>query len=414
MRKIFAAVLALLLFLALPATVTAAEGTAVIGGIENDTWFTKYGNVNTSCSARDFVEELGFTWGDTVTVTFLDTALTLPVVPDYSYVESGQPAVIVRRDQEGKPEREVSLAINMGNFAEAYGLGKKLTDGDSWHWQAAENVSFPVEVTFRLAEKEGYLAQVLLHELNRTNERGDYPHLTDEEFANFRPILPGKLYRTCSPINPELGRNTYAQAALERAGVTVIMNLADTRQEAEGYPGFRDSYYARQKVVFLSLGIDVTEESFRAGLAKGLAFFAENEGVYAVHCTEGKDRAGFVSALLECFSGASYEEVVADYMTTYENYYGVEKDSEKYTAIAGSNIIKTLETAFGVEDLETADLQAEAEEYMRQIGLTDAQIGKLKENLGIPRKQDWIWPLIAVGALLILGAAVITVKKRRS
>ena len=167
-------------------------------------------------------------------------------------------------------------------------------------------------------------------------------------------------------------------------------------------------------MVFLSLGIDVTEESFRAGLAKGLAFFAENEGVYAVHCTEGKDRAGFVSALLECFSGASYEEVVADYMTTYENYYGVEKDSEKYTAIAGSNIIKTLETAFGVEDLETADLQAEAEEYMRQIGLTDAQIGKLKENLGIPRKQDWIWPLIAVGALLILGAAVITVKKRRN
>jgi hypothetical protein len=207
---------------------------------------------------------------------------------------------------------------------------------------------------------------------------------------------------------------TYAQAALERAGVTVIMNLADTRQEAESYPGFRESYYARQKVVFLSLGIDVTEESFRAGLARGLAFFAENEGVYAVHCTEGKDRAGFVSALLECFSGASYEEVVADYMTTYENYYGVEKDSEKYTAIAGSNIIKTLETAFAVEDLEMADLQAEAEEYMRQIGLTDAQIGKLKENLGIPRKHDWIWPLIAVGALLILGAAVITVKRRRN
>lgn len=413
MRKIFAAVLALLLLLTLPVTVLATEETAVIGGIENDTWFTKYGNVNTSCSARDFVEELGFRWGDTVTVTFLDTVLTLPVVPDYSYVESGQAAVIVRRDEWGDPEREVSLAINMGNFAETYGLGKKLTDGDSWYWQAAENVSFPVEVTFRLAEKEGYLAQLLLHELNRTNERGDYPHLTDEEFANFRPILPGKLYRTSSPVNPELGRNTYAQGALERAGVTVIMNLADTRQEAEGYPGFRESYYARQKVVFLSLGIDANEEAFRAGLARGLAFFAENEGVYAVHCTEGKDRAGFVSALLECFSGASYEQVVADYMTTYENYYGVEKDSEKYTAIAESNIVKTLETAFGVESLETADLQAESEEYMRQLGLTDGQIGKLKENLGIAPKQDWLWLLIAAGALLTLMAVTVTVKRRK-
>lgn len=413
MRKIFAAVLALLLLLTLPVAVLATEETAVIGGIENDTWFTKYGNVNTSCSARDFVEKLGFRWGDTVTVTFLDTVLTLPVVPDYSCVESGQPAVIVRRDAWGNPEREVSLAINMGNFAETYGLGKKLTDGDNWYWQAGENVSFPVEVTFRLAEKEGYLAQLLLHELNRTNERGDYPHLTDEEFANFRPILPGKLYRTSSPVNPELGRSTYAQGALERAGVTVIMNLADTRQEAEGYPGFRESYYARQKVVFLSLGIDANEEAFRAGLARGLAFFAENEGVYAVHCTEGKDRAGFVSALLECFSGASYEQVVADYMTTYENYYGVEKDSEKYTAIAESNIVKTLETAFGVESLETADLQAESEEYMRQIGLTDAQIGKLKENLGIAPKQDWLWLLIAAGALLTLMAVTVTVKRRK-
>ena len=171
---------------------------------------------------------------------------------------------------------------------------------------------------------------------------------------------------------------------MERAGVTVIMNLADTRQEAESYPGFRDSYYARQKVVFLSLGIDVTEESFRAGLARGLAFFAENEGVYAVHCTEGKDRAGFVSALLECFSGASYEEVVADYMTTYVNYYGVVPGTEQYTKIEESNIRKLLAEAFGVEDIMDAsvDLSAEAEAYLlEQVGLDAEEIAQLKQKL---------------------------------
>ena len=36
--------------------------------------------------------------------------------------------------------------------------------------------------------------------------------LSDEEFANFRQIAPN-LYRSSSPINPEIGRNTYADAS---------------------------------------------------------------------------------------------------------------------------------------------------------------------------------------------------------
>ena len=101
-----------------------------------------------------------------------------------------------------------------------------------------------------------------------------------------------------------------------------------------------------------------------------------------MHCTEGKDRAGYVSALLECFMGATYDEVVEDYMKTYVNYYGVEKGTEKYDAIANSNIIKSLKKAFGVDDLSKANLVACATAYMKEIGLTDAEIAKLHENLG--------------------------------
>ena len=247
-------------------------------------------------------------------------------------------------------------------------------------------MTYPVEVTYTLAEKEGYMAEYILHELTRTNNREDYAQLTDEEFANFRVIdttgiKEDTLYRTSSPINPELGRNTYADAALEKAGVTVIMNLADDEETAKSYEGFEDSYYSNQKVIYLNLGVDFAADDFKAGLAKGLRFFAENEGVYAVHCTEGKDRAGFVSALLECLTGATYEEVVEDYMLSYINYYGVEKGSDKYNAIAQSNIIKTLQNAFGVDDLSKADLAAEAAEYIKSLGLTDQEIEQLKINL---------------------------------
>lgn len=412
------------------------DGTITIGGLTNDVWFTKYGNVYTDCTAENFVNELGLTWGDLVTVKFLDKELVLPVVPAYSYVDSGSPAVILGRTDAGVPTGYISLGINTGNFAETYGLAKKITDAEgNWHWEAAEGVTYPVDVTFVLEEKEGYLAEYILHDLNRTNNREDYAHLSDEEYANFREITTtgiadDTLYRTSSPINPELSRNTYADAALEKAGVTVIMNLADDEATAKSYEGFADSYYANQKVIYLNLGIDFTADDFKAGLAKGLRFFAENDGVYAVHCSEGKDRAGFVSALLECLTGATYDEVVEDYMLTYINYYGVEKGSDKYNAIAKSNIIKTLESIFGVDDLSKADLAKEAEEYIKSIGLSDAEIANLIANLcknaaDTPSTEDnesskapatgddgvTIYVIAGFAAMMCMGALAVTKKR---
>ena len=392
MRKFISALLSILIILSASVTAFAAEAptaNAAIGGLDSNVWFTKYGNVYTDLSAEKFITEMGYTWGDFVTVKFLDEELILPVIPTYSYVESGKPAIIVEKSEKGTPKGNVALAINMGNFGQTYKMAKKITASDgSWHWEAFDGVKFPIQVTFDMQEKGGYMAEYLLHDLTRTNDRADYPALSDADFANFREIkvsglAPKTLYRTSSPINPELGRHTYTRPYLEDAGVTVIMNLADDEVTAKSYPGFVGSYYAEQKVIYLNLGVDFAAEDFKSGLANGLRFFAENPGVYAVHCTEGKDRAGFVSALLACLAGAEFDEVVEDYMKTYVNYYGVEKGSEKYNAIAESNIIKTLKNAFKTEQIETCALSDAAAEYIKSIGLTDGEIAQLKANLGV-------------------------------
>ena len=406
MRKLTALLLAMVLVLSMAATAFAAEGSgkATIGGLDNNTWFTKYGNVMTDCTAQKFINEMGFNWGDLVTVKFLKEELTLPVIPTYSYVESGKPAIIVNKSAAGAPEGYVSLAINMGNFGQTYGMAKKMTDANGgWYWAAFDGVTFPMEVSFDMAEKGGYMAEYLLHDLTRTNVREDYKHLSDAEYANFREVETsgigdGKLYRTSSPINPELNRHKYTRAPLKEAGVTVIMNLADDEATAKAYPGFVGNYYSNQKVIYLNLGVDFAAEDFKSGLAEGLKFFAQNEGVYAVHCTEGKDRAGFVSALLECLTGATIDEVIEDYMITYTNYYGVEKGTEKYNAIAQSNIVKTLKNAFGVEDLAKADLAAEAAEYIVSIGLSNAEVAQLRANLGAANASAVINPSTGAAA----------------
>ena len=374
----------------------AWDGVITIGGLTPNIWTTKYGNIYTDCTAEHFTEDLGLSYGDLVTVKFLDQELILPVIPTFSYVDSKKPALLLNKNEQGNPTGYAYLAINMGDFTTTYGIATKGTDEDgNWYWTACEGVEFPIIVTFELYEKEGYMAEYLLHELTRTNNRADYADLTDEQFANFRAITTtgmgeGVLYRSSSPINPELGRNTYADTAAKTAGVKTFINLADNEEEAKAYEGFADTYYSTQNVIYLCLGVDVTGTEFGTGLATGLRYIINNDGPYLVHCTEGKDRAGFTSAILECFMGATYAEVVADYMVTYYNYYGVEVGTEKYNAIAESNIIKTLETVFGVEDLSTADLKAEAREYLLGIGLTEDEVSALSVKLGGKTEENGV------------------------
>jgi len=377
--------------------ITIIESEAVkqdkitVGGLDQNIWTTKYGNLYCDLKVEDFFE-MGFGLGDLVKVRFLNQELILPVVPTYSYVESGKPAIIAGLTDIGAPTGYISFAINMGNFTENYKIAAKKTDADgNWWFEAFEGVAFPMEITFEMAEDDGYMTEYVLHDMNRTNVREDYAALSDDQFANFRNIAVSGmgnriLYRSSSPINPELGRNTYADAAIEAAGVKTIVNLADNREEARAYPGFEDSYYSKQNVIYLGLGVDFQADDFKAGLANGLNFMAANEGPYLVHCTEGKDRAGFVSALLSCLMGASYEEVAADYMVTYDNYYGVKPGTDQYHAIADANIMKSLQQAFGVNDLTTANLAAEAEEYLVSIGLDSGTIAKLKGNLSVSRE----------------------------
>lgn len=362
------------------------EETGDIRDFDSERWFSKYGNVYTDIKVEDFFDE-GFAEGDIVRVSFRQHTLELPVVPTYSYVDQGSPAVIAHLDEDGNPDGYIALAINMGNFATAYGLAEKtINDDKSWYWTPYEGVTFPIEISFEMAEQGGYLDSYLLYDLTRTNDREDYSDLTDEEFANFRAINTtgmgkNRLYRTSSPINSWIERNVYADRAAEQAGITVFLNLADSADSADDYEDFEETYYASQKIVYLNLGVDFQAPDFQAGLAEGLRFIAANEGVYAIHCTEGTYLTGFVSALLECFMGATYDEVISDYMTTYENYYRVEKGSEKYNEIADGNIVRSLCAAFRISDLASADLKAEAEAYILGIGLTPAEVSALRANL---------------------------------
>ena len=388
MKKATSLLLALILAfsLALPAAAAEdAEYDVLTGGV---TEIQKYGNIILDIASEDLLEA-GYEYGDMLTVTVNDVDHEMPLCTNYSDVDTGS---LVLRDAEGV----LIAAINMGDFATTNSLAEKVTAEDgSFEWKFAEGKSIEdITVSIAMAEKGGYHDQYIIHQLERTNERSDYD--SDEIFANFRNIAAGDLgenalFRSSSPVNGELGRAAYADDFCEASGIQAVMNLADAGEDVEGCfeeEGFDSPYYQSLyedgKVKALNLGVDFTAGDFKSGLADGLRFFAENEGPYLVHCTEGKDRAGFVSALLSCFMGADFDEVVNDYMTTYVNYYHLTEDSEQYAAVKNSNIVSILEAITGSEkgaDLSKVDLAKAAGEYLADIGLSEEEAAALKDNL---------------------------------
>ena len=218
--------------------------------------------------------------------------------------------------------------------------------------------------------------------------RTDYPSLSDEEFANFRMVRTsgigeGRLYRSSSPISTWGNRNVIADDAAKRAGVRTFVNLADNVSGVRKQEGFTGSYYSTQNIIALGLGMKYQSKNFRDSLARGIKLMARSEGPYLIHCSLGKDRAGYVCALIECLMGASMQEVVSDYLVSFSNYFGVRPGTREYDFVAENEITAFLARDFGVksEDMTRINLADGAERYFLRIGVSVEEIKALRDNL---------------------------------
>lgn len=330
----------------------------------------KYGNVHLVATGGDLTG-LGWLPGDLLTVVIGDEAVSAPLGRAYSDVDTGSLVVRAKEDDA----ESLIIAINMGNLADTYGVA----EGDA--------------IVLEMDEPGGYLDEYNMRQLAqfRTYDRADYD--SDEVYANFRPIVmggipQGVLYRSSSPVNNEISRAAFADGLAEAAGIATVINLADSDESlAEHYEGedFASPYYQsleeEGRVILLDMGVDFSTDAFKEQLAHGLRFMTRNAAPYLVHCNEGKDRAGFVSALLEALMGADADAIAEDYMASFVNFYHVEPGSEQYAKIADSNILETLRGIAGLEkgaDLTGVDLAEAARAYLLDIGLREDEIDMLQ------------------------------------
>lgn len=320
----------------------------------------------------DEFNALGFDCGDSVDIGF-SNGYELEDIPYYSgyYVEPYAPLLVAYQGSD-----YVKATYNFGDdLWDVAGL----KEGDT--------------AAVSLREKGKYLQIQEANDIHYTNERDDYA--SDEIFANFRNVTAGRikenvLYRSASPINNKYNRAACTDDLAAKAGIGYIVDLADRDEDIEGYIAaddfdspFFQKMYREGAVIPLYMSINYLGDDFQKTLVQCLIAMTEHEGPYLVHCNEGKDRTGYVCMVLEALCGADYQEIVDDYMLTYDNYYGITEktDPDRYNTIKSNNIDVMLQAMVGDEDVDvtSADLSEYAREYLVKIGVEDDVLEELEK-----------------------------------
>lgn len=339
-----------------------------------------FGGVPLDFAADSFLTK--FDYGDIVTLMIdgYDT-LDVPVTANFNDVTVGEFFLYASGGTNN-----VMLELSYGQAAEAFGITR--------------GAKFPINAAVQLKEKSGYLAYWAMSEnILMSGDPEMYPGLSIEEFANFRMVKTrgmgeGVLYRSSSPVDPALARNTYADSLSKVAGVATFVNLANSEEGAASFTGFAESYYATQNVVYLELQPSFANTSFKEGLVQGFRYIADHDGPYLVHCTYGMDRTGFTIAVLEALMGATASEIKDDYAQTHKNFYLYSKDgysplTVEHLDLYKKIIAKNLQAAYNlvdvdISDFENADLAAATEKYLLAIGMQKSEIAALKKRLSAP------------------------------
>ena len=347
----------------------------------------EFGGVYITVTIDDFNAQ-GFAYGDSVKIEF-SNGYTMVDIPYYNgyYVDAGEPLLIAYPGYD-----YIKAAINYG--ADLWEQAGLLGRAPAKLWATA-GLDEHSTATVTLLEKGKYLDIQEARDIHYKDDRSEFP--SDEAFANFRPMNLGNMkdntvYRSASPCDNQHNRAPYVNDLIERAGVNCILNLADNDVKIGRYisaDDFNSPYfltlYNEGKVIPLALNMNYFSEEFKSTIARGFAAMAEMDGPYLVHCTEGKDRTGFVCMLIEALAGTSYQDMVDDYMLTYDNYYKIteQSDKAKYDVILDKNLVSMIRSVVNDDsvDITKADLVPYVEKFLLDAGMTEQQLEAFKAKI---------------------------------
>lgn len=328
--------------------------------------YNEFGAAMLDFTSEDMTKA-GFTLGDVISVTVGNKTIVMPYYDGF-YTRNGEYLCVAYPTYP-------SVCFTANNV----GLPEDLTGLEGQ------------QVVIKMVEKAGAIDVQEALSMTYTNKRSDYP--SDEVFANARAVIAGnivygRLHRTSSPFCNDINRASYVSEYLQGHQVQTVLNLADTEEMIESYdmPSYSSWLWENGNVILCPLKADPTATAYNTQLIAALKELPSHPAPYVVHCMEGKDRTGYVCALLEGLCGATYQEMVDDYLVTYANYYKVtpEKDPKVCDALISLRLNMCLMYYAGVDDesqLPNVDYAKAFSSYLLAHGMSQEQLNALIQAL---------------------------------
>ena len=219
--------------------------------------------------------------------------------------------------------------------------------------------------------------------------------------ANFRNTVIGKMdteviYRGHSPVDPKYKSVMCKSAAklTRENNIATMINMNQDLEEVEKDVLFSDSSSPYYKELLNNDSVSVVQlngeksfsKNFKTGMKKHIKFMLNHESPYYIHCRMGKDRTGFLVALLGALDGATYQEIGEDYAESFRNYFGAEQGTwmDYYNITDGTNtFLSMMKPGVGSNEFVSNPklIKEAAEEYMFSLGFDETDIDILKGKL---------------------------------
>lgn len=282
---------------------------------------------------------------------------------------------LVCANKDGQPDLSDVWVVNGAVFPNTYDMSRR-----------------PVTAAVTEIEKYGHaVLDVTIADFEaRGFQLGDVVTVTAGDFTADMPYLDGYYVDTGAMMLRAYPGKTYIAVCInygkfyQVAGVDVGSPITITLKEQGAAAALQATYSLKYTNDPADYADDATFANFREVTAGSIAAGKLYRSASPIN--NENNRAATANKLVEALMGASLEEIVADYMQSYVNYYHLDPvaDKDKYDLIAGGNVMEMLRSVAGLEkgaDLTGVDLAATAEAYLTSHGMAETALTALKANL---------------------------------
>lgn len=219
-------------------------------------------------------------------------------------------------------------------------------------------------------------------DLYKTQNRSDYATKNDLDFANFRSInVPGiksnYLYRGSTPLENS-SRSNIVNEQLNSLNINNIINLENSEIEAKQLPGYESSNYKNKNVLYSPVAINNNEINI-ASFNEIINFIINSNGPIYIHCCDGNVKTGLICAILEGTINAGYQQIIPDYMESYDNLY----INFSNNIVAQNNLDIRFSKLLGLNvlNLHNINLCRATSEYLLKNNISKETLGKFKQKI---------------------------------